>query len=81
MVLAAETGSGKTLAYLAPVLHLALASRAQLPQPAAEAAPGSSRSRAEQHGHGHVRPTAALVLCPNAVLCEQVRWTHLGPLL
>jgi superfamily II DNA/RNA helicase len=59
VVLAAETGSGKTLAYLAPVVEQLLVARdATL---AAEDANGECR-----------RTPAALILCPNAALCQQV---------
>eukprot|EP00887_Chlorella_sp_A99_P000230 scaffold13.g230.t1 len=59
VVLAAETGSGKTLAYLAPLVSLALEERA------AAAVAGEEEPRRHRHA-------AALVLCPNAALCEQV---------
>ncbi|KAK9814617.1 hypothetical protein WJX72_008764 [[Myrmecia] bisecta] len=57
VVLAAETGSGKTLAYLLPIIDQLLAGRRQ--------------------SNGGPRPAnwvddGAVVLCPNAALCEQV---------
>lgn len=67
VVLAAETGSGKTLAYLAPLLQQVLAQRQQAQQQAQQ----------QQAAHQLHQPrqlyTAALVLCPNVMLCEQVR--------
>lgn len=61
-VLAAETGSGKTICYLAPVIAQLL----QLKQ-SHDASP-SIRSDRE----GIITP-GALVLCPNAALCNQVK--------
>jgi hypothetical protein len=85
VVLAAETGSGKTLAYLAPLVDLALRSRqaeAAAAEAAAAAAGDDSGSEvapaaavAEEEAPRQRRrrgATAALVLCPNAALCEQV---------
>jgi hypothetical protein len=75
VVLAAETGSGKTLAYLAPLIHLALRSNQ------AEAAVAAEKTEADgpeaqgtwqRQRQWRPHPTAALVLCPNAALCEQV---------
>ncbi len=63
VVLAAETGSGKTLAYLAPLIQLVLANRAAAQSPAARLGTGTGRP---------AHHTAALVLCPNVMLCEQV---------
>jgi hypothetical protein len=85
VVLAAETGSGKTLAYLAPLVDLALRSR-QAEAAAAEAAAaaaaadgGSDAAPAAAVAEGEAArqrrrrgATSALVLCPNAALCEQV---------
>ena len=84
VVLAAETGSGKTLAYLAPLVDLALRSR-QAEAAAAEAAAaaaadgGSDVAPAAAVAEGEAArqrrrrgATSALVLCPNAALCEQV---------
>ncbi|KAL4422948.1 hypothetical protein ABPG75_009145 [Micractinium tetrahymenae] len=82
-VLAAETGSGKTLAYLAPLVELALRKHRHA---AAAAAAAAEAQHAEEEGqeaepweqqqqqpHRRRRhATAALVLCPNAALCEQV---------
>lgn len=76
VVLAAETGSGKTLAYLAPLVDWALRSRAAAAaHAAAEAAATAAGGAAEEPQAQHRRrrhATAALVLCPNAALCEQV---------
>lgn len=74
VVLAAETGSGKTLAYVAPLADLALRSRQA--QAAAAAAEAGGEAGGEQdawagHARRH-RATAALVLCPNGALCDQV---------
>ena len=69
VVLAAETGSGKTLAYLAPLVDWALRSRAAAAaHAAADEAPGTGAAPERRRRHA----TAALVLCPNAALCEQV---------
>ncbi|KAL3143476.1 hypothetical protein ABBQ38_002284 [Trebouxia sp. C0009 RCD-2024] len=56
-VLAAETGSGKTICYLVPVISRLLDSKQGL----------SSEQR-----EGAITP-GALVLCPNAALCQQVK--------
>ena len=80
VVLAAETGSGKTLAYLAPLVSLALRSR-QAAAASAEAEAEAPAAEEEAGGNGWPQQaprlrrrhaTAALVLCPNAALCEQV---------
>eukprot|EP00884_Botryococcus_braunii_P021838 jgi/Botrbrau1/8338/Bobra.0081s0026.1 len=66
IVLAAETGSGKTYAYLAPVISMLLERKAAakaVPQPLSQGSFGSPM-RAPLDG--------ALVLCPNATLCDQV---------
>jgi superfamily II DNA/RNA helicase len=67
VVLAAETGSGKTLAYLAPLAALARADAA-----AAAARAAASPTGADLDADGARRQSAALILCPNAALCEQV---------
>lgn len=81
-VLAAETGSGKTLAYLAPLAELALQKRRQAAAAAAardgeeqRQGPGDVWRHPRQEGEPDRRrrhTTAALVLCPNMPLCEQV---------
>lgn len=81
-VLAAETGSGKTLAYLAPLAELALQKRRQAAAAAAardgeeqQQGPGDVWRHPRQEGEPDRRrrhTTAALVLCPNMPLCEQV---------
>ena len=73
VVLAAETGSGKTLAYVAPLIQLVLANRAAAR--AAHAARQGSPAEAGWHRQHH--HTAALVLCPSVMLCEQVRGERL----
>lgn len=76
VVLAAETGSGKTLAYLAPLATLALAERAASTAPALSTPPPPSDDWLEPLPDDPLadrpRRTAALVLCPNALLCQQV---------
>ena len=79
-VLAAETGSGKTLAYVVPLVELALRKRAEQQQKAEEEQQQQQlqqRQDGEFGGAAVAHPrlrfaTAALVLCPNAALCEQV---------
>lgn len=64
VVMAAETGSGKTQAYLAPLFNKLLETK----QTEIDAA--SSQTLV---GRGSLeRQNFALVLCPNAMLCEQV---------
>eukprot|EP00879_Flechtneria_rotunda_P008684 GHRR01009097.1.p1 GENE.GHRR01009097.1~~GHRR01009097.1.p1 ORF type:complete len:519 (+),score=156.17 GHRR01009097.1:211-1767(+) len=58
IVLAAETGSGKTLAYIAPITSVL----AKLKQAAAAGADGGRQPKRQ----------LAIVLCPNAALCQQV---------
>jgi len=60
VVLAAETGSGKTLAYLAPLASLALTRRSH-----------QNQRQSEEEGWTN-QAQAALILCPNAALCDQV---------
>ncbi|KAF6254436.1 P-loop containing nucleoside triphosphate hydrolase protein [Scenedesmus sp. NREL 46B-D3] len=69
VVLAAETGSGKTLAYIAPIASMLLerASRTAAAAAAAAAAEDSSSSARTSS-----RKQLALVLCPNAALCQQI---------
>lgn len=70
-VLAAETGSGKTLAYLAPLVSLTLAQRIDQ---------AVEKLHSEQQDdfyddldeNAPPLPTAALILCPNLTLCNQV---------
>ena len=62
VVIAAETGSGKTLCYLVPIWSNLLR---QLEKDAA-----SGVTKADD---GEIKTkTGALILCPNATLCEQV---------
>lgn len=76
VVLAAETGSGKTLAYLAPLATLALTERAASTAPALSTPPPPSDDWLEPLPDDPLaerpRRTATLVLCPNALLCQQV---------
>ena len=76
VVLAAETGSGKTLAYLAPLASLALAERAASTVPELSTPPPPSDDWLEPLPDDPLaerpRRTATLVLCPNALLCQQV---------
>jgi superfamily II DNA/RNA helicase len=76
VVLAAETGSGKTLAYLAPLATLALAERAAATAPDLSTPPPPSDDWLEPLPDDPLaerpRRTATLVLCPNALLCQQV---------
>lgn len=76
-MLAAETGSGKTLAYLAPLTELALQKHRQAAAAAVAREEGAEAQDGEDawHHQRHRRrqhSTAALVLCPNVALCEQV---------
>ncbi len=76
-MLAAETGSGKTLAYLAPLTELALQKHRQAAAAAVAREEGAEAQDGEDawHHQRHRRrqyATAALVLCPNVALCEQV---------
>jgi superfamily II DNA/RNA helicase len=74
VVLAAETGSGKTYAYLVPLISLLLerkAARERAPRSIDQSPPGSPL-RAPRDG--------ALILCPNAALCDQVRVPSLSSL-
>lgn len=64
VIMAAETGSGKTQAYLAPLINKLLKRN----QSKREAAGAESLSEAYLSERQHF----ALVLCPNAMLCEQV---------
>ena len=68
IVLAAETGSGKTLAYLAPLASAILANRD------GAAALEAARALRDDYSDllGYKSPEAALVLCPNVALCQQV---------
>lgn len=59
MVVAAETGSGKTHGYLIPVIQR-LSSKQSAPENA------SNDPKLKKHH------PISLVLCPNAMLCEQV---------
>ena len=74
VVLAAETGSGKTLAYLAPLASLALAERVKPPTPKPETPPPADDwlEPLPEDEYNPSRPTATLVLCPNAALSQQV---------
>lgn len=74
VVLAAETGSGKTLAYLAPLASLALAERTLPQAPKAETPPPSDDwlEPLPEDDYNPSRPTATLILCPNAALAQQV---------
>ncbi|GIL99170.1 hypothetical protein Vretimale_4395 [Volvox reticuliferus] len=68
VVITAETGSGKTLSYIIPIANLMLKQRAALEryQEQQQADPAGVSVRAL------VRRYHALVLCPNAALCQQV---------
>lgn len=59
MVVAAETGSGKTHGYLIPVIQ-------RLCSVQSEPENASDDTKSKKHRH------ISLVLCPNAMLCEQV---------
>ena len=64
VVIAAETGSGKTLCYLVPIWSNLLR---QLEK---DAASGVTKADGDD---GEIKTkTGALILCPNATLCEQV---------
>ncbi|EFJ41914.1 hypothetical protein VOLCADRAFT_98000 [Volvox carteri f. nagariensis] len=83
VVITAETGSGKTLSYVIPIAHLMLKQRAALerhqqqqlqePQPQQnlpDTAPTDPAPR--DRSSATPRRYHALVLCPNAALCQQV---------
>lgn len=62
VVVAAETGSGKTQAYLAPLFHKLWKRNHK---------PDDLQQHVKNQTAGKLRDFA-LVLCPNAILCEQV---------
>jgi len=73
VVLAAETGSGKTIAYLAP-LAAALLSSPQVPvyqKPLTSNYQDDGSNEKQRYSRPRHQP-AALILCPNVALCEQV---------
>ncbi|KAH9544931.1 hypothetical protein CY35_12G021000 [Sphagnum magellanicum] len=62
VIVAAETGSGKTHAYLVPLIHKLLQSQ-KAANEAEKLRPGEYARRSHHF---------ALILCPNATLCQQV---------
>lgn len=62
VIVAAETGSGKTHAYLVPLIHKLLQSQ-NAANEAEKLRPGEYARRSHHF---------ALILCPNATLCQQV---------
>lgn len=64
VVLAAETGSGKTYAYLVPLISRLVKRKALALQATDPLRVGPSGYPAQHE--------AALVLCPNSALCDQV---------
>ncbi|GIL43298.1 hypothetical protein Vafri_1083, partial [Volvox africanus] len=69
VVITAETGSGKTLSYIIPIANLMLKQRAALERYQQEQ---QQTDPAGVSGRAPTRRYHALVLCPNAALCQQV---------